>query len=196
MIVGIDEVGRGSWAGPLVAAAVLFDKYFVLPSDAFWKLSDSKALTKLQRQRSAQEIKSYARAIGIGWVSAAEIDDQGLTAAVRTAMSRALSGIDEPYQEIIIDGHYNFLHFNPKARSLIKADRLISVVSAASIIAKVARDEYMTEIAGTYPQYQFERHVGYGTKLHYQLLKQYGTCPLHRQSYKPIRMLLGLEAKG
>ena len=179
MLVGIDEVGRGSWAGPLVAGAVVLGR----PISG---LRDSKKLTRLQRERLAKHIYAKARAVGLGWVTAQEVDLLGLTAAVRLAMQRALAMVAEPYTQIIIDGKYNFLHDNPLAETLVRADDLMPAVSAASIVAKVARDHYMAALGVPYDKYQFVKHVGYGTALHRQLLEKYGVCDLHRRSFKPV----------
>jgi len=181
--VGIDEVGRGCWAGPLVAGAVILDK----PIDG---LKDSKKLSKKQRQKLAAEIQIQALSIGLGWIQPAEIDELGLSAAVELAMRRALEQITAPYDEIIIDGNFNFLRDKPKARAFIKADDTVPAVSAASIVAKVARDNYMTGIAQRYPDYGFSSHVGYGTALHLERLKLHGVCDLHRRSFKPIQAVL------
>ena len=185
MIVGLDEVGRGCWAGPVVAGAVALDRRMV-------GLKDSKLLTKLQRTKLDIRIRAKAAAYGLGWASAAEVDALGLTAAVKVAMERALAAIDVPYDEIIIDGNHNFLAENPKSRCLIKADNLIPAVSAASIIAKVARDQFMADISKTYPGYDFERHVGYGTAAHQAALQTLGVSEIHRRSFAPIQALLEL----
>lgn len=181
--VGIDEVGRGCWAGPLVAGAVVLD-------NSIAGLKDSKKLPKKRREALATKVKQEAKALGLGWVDAATIDEIGLTAAVKLAMERALAHIKVTYDEVIIDGHLNFLAEIPNTRAVIKADDSIPAVSAASIIAKVARDTYMAEIAERYPDYGFAHHVGYGTVLHLEKLKLYGVSDLHRQSYKPVRQFL------
>lgn len=187
MIVGIDEVGRGCWAGPLVAGAVALEAPIA-------GLNDSKLLTKTRRSQLDGEIRAYAAAYGLGWVTPQEVDTFGLTEAVRLAMQRALAKITLAYDELIIDGNYNFFPQNLQARAVIKADGSIPAVSAASIIAKVARDRWMTEEAARqFPHYQFEKHVGYGTKLHQAMLREYGVSVLHRRSYKPIQALLGVE---
>lgn len=180
-IVGIDEVGRGCWAGPLVSAAVLLHKPVM-------GLTDSKLLSRAERERLSILIYDNAE-IGIGWVSPAEIDEIGLTAATRQAMQNALGAIKSEYDSIIVDGNLNFLAENPKSQTVIKADLTIPVVSAASIIAKVARDQYMYDAAVWHPQYGFDKHVGYGTKFHIEMLKLYGACELHRMSYKPLLAL-------
>jgi ribonuclease HII len=182
--VGIDEVGRGCWAGPLVAGAV------VLGAD-IPGLKDSKKLTKRQREVLADEIRISAKAIGLGWVMPDEIDAIGLSRAVGLAMQRAITEIAVPFEDMIIDGNINYFPDDPRARAVIKADDLLPAVSAASIIAKVARDTYMSEKAHTqFPAYAFDKHVGYGTKLHIEALKTYGVTPLHRLSYKPIKAFI------
>lgn len=182
IIVGVDEVGRGCWAGPLVAGAVALRG--VIPG-----LADSKKLSAKRRQSLNTLIYQQADC-GLGWVTPSEVDQLGLTAAVRAAMERAVAALSQRYDEIIIDGNYNFLAQLPGTRALIKADDTVPAVSAASIIAKVARDTFMTEQAALFPAYGFEKHVGYGTSLHIAALQQYGPCKIHRMSYKPIRALL------
>jgi ribonuclease HII len=184
MIIGIDEVGRGCWAGPVVAGAVLLQK-------PMRGLRDSKKLTRLQREACDIRIRKTALAIGIGWVWVEEVDALGMTEAVRLAMRRAVAEISLPYDQIIIDGNYNYLKDMQGTSTLIKADDLVPAVSAASIVAKVARDAYMREIAVKHPQYGFESHVGYGTKAHQDALAQHGICELHRRSFAPIRQMLG-----
>lgn len=181
--VGIDEVGRGCWAGPVVAGAVILGA-------PIKGLKDSKKLSKKQRESLAVEIEQNAVAIGLGWVEAPDIDRLGITTAVKMAMERALQQISIRYDEIIIDGHINFLEHYPESKALIKADDSIPSVSAASIVAKVARDKFMTEITDKYPSYGFEQHVGYGTALHLERLKLYGVTDLHRMSFKPIHALI------
>ncbi|MEO8105073.1 MAG: ribonuclease HII [Candidatus Saccharibacteria bacterium] len=184
IVVGIDEVGRGCWAGPLVAGAVILGQ-------PIKGLRDSKKLSRSRREELAVQIEFEAVAIGLGWVDPATIDSIGLTAAVGLAMERAVAQIRVDYDEIIIDGSYNFLAHRqsakgPKITTLVRADDLIPAVSAASIMAKVARDNYMYQAALQYPGYGFERHVGYGTALHSAQLKLQGVTPEHRLSYKPI----------
>lgn len=181
--VGVDEVGRGCWAGPVVAGAVILDRPIT-------GLTDSKLLTAKKRVNLANNIKLEAVAYGLGWVSPVEVDEIGLTEAVRLAMQRAMAEIDVEYDEIIIDGNYNFFPNELRAKAVIKADLTIPEVSAASILAKVARDQYMVEAAVRYPNYGFEKHVGYGTAAHIAALKLYGICDMHRLSYKPIKALI------
>jgi ribonuclease HII len=180
--VGVDEVGRGCLAGPMVVGAVIL-RHDILG------LKDSKLLSKLQRARLKLEIELWSEAFALGWVSASEIDAIGLTKATELAITRALDGIKTEYDEIVIDGSINFLKSNPKVRTLIKADSLVPSVSAASILAKCARDEYMHGQALLFPQYGFDKHVGYGTKYHIDQLKAFGVSELHRLSFKPVSEL-------
>lgn len=182
MIVGIDEVGRGCWAGPVTAGAVMLRQPIT-------GLKDSKQLTKQQRERLDLQIRAEAVAFGLGWTTSDELDAVGMTAAVALAMERALAAITQPYQEVIIDGAFNFLRGNPKVRCLTKADTFMPAVSAASIIAKVARDRFMAEQASHFPDYGFDKHVGYGTAAHQAAIKLYGLTTLHRRSFRPIQAL-------
>ena len=179
MIVGIDEVGRGAWAGPLVVGAVL------LGGTSIDGLTDSKKLTKKQRELLDLEIRQKALAVGLGWVSAKHIDQIGLTEALKLASRRAIAHIRHEYAEIIIDGTFAFLD-DPRVSVMPKADLLVPSVSAASIVAKVARDNYMRHVDGVFPGYKFSGHVGYGTAAHRQAINELGTSPLHRLSYAPL----------
>lgn len=180
MIVGIDEVGRGAWAGPLVVGAVLLD------SGVIEGLTDSKKLTKKQRERLDLEIRQKADGVGLGWVNAKQIDSIGLSQALQLAARRALKQIRANYREIIIDGTIRLID-DSRVTTMAKADLLIPSVSAASIIAKVARDRYMGQIDGIFPGYKFASHVGYGTAAHRAALRQLGATPLHRLSFEPLR---------
>jgi ribonuclease HII len=194
IIVGVDEVGRGCWAGPLVAAAVALRE--PIPG-----LKDSKKLSKLQREKLAKIIEKEALAIGIGWVWPEAIDTGGISEAVKRAMAEALAAIEIKYDEVIIDGNIDYFAdhsligrtYYGKTRAVVRADDLFPSVSAASIIAKVARDRYMAEAGLKYPGYGFEAHVGYGTPVHIAALQKLGVTNIHRQSYKPIRALLELS---
>lgn len=188
--VGIDEVGRGCWAGPLVAGAVIL-------RGSIDGLRDSKKLSKKRREILAAEIHDRAY-VGIGWVRPDEVDDIGLTKAVQLAMLRAMRALHEQvdaYDEIIIDGNHNFFANvqglkTDAVSTMIKADDLVPAVSAASIAAKVARDNYMAEMSVQYPDYRFDVNVGYGTAAHQAALKLHGVTNIHRKSYKPIQALL------
>lgn len=186
MIVGIDEVGRGPWAGPLVMGAVVL-------GCEIEGLADSKVLSKKRREELDVEIRTRAQAVGLGWVSANEIDTLGLAAALQLACRRALEQVDAlgvAYHEIIIDGTINFLKDTGRGSyvtTLKKADSLIPSVSAASIVAKVARDRYMAEQDEVYPGYKFGSHVGYGTAVHRAAIELLGVTPIHRLSFAPLQ---------
>lgn len=184
MILGIDEVGRGPWAGPLVVGAV------VLGDSAIEGLTDSKKLTKKKRDALDVLIRDHAAGYGLGWVTAEELDEVGLSVALRIATIRAVEQVKASYSEIIIDGTINFLKETNKGKyvtTLPKADLLIQSVSAASIIAKVARDNYMALQDATYPGYAFKNHVGYGTAAHRAAIDTLGVTPLHRLSFAPLK---------
>lgn len=184
MILGIDEAGRGPWAGPLVVGAV------VLGATRITGLDDSKKLTKKKRESLEKEIIAHASAYGLGWVSAKELDELGMSEALRLATRRAVEQIHVPYHEIIIDGTVNFLADTTKGRyvtTMPKADALIPSVSAASILAKVARDRYMSEQDKIYPGYGFRQNAGYGVAAHREAIEYLGVTPLHRLSFAPLR---------
>jgi len=180
MIVGIDEVGRGAWAGPLVVGAVLLGGVEIVG------LTDSKKLTKVQREMLDLEIRQKAMAVGLGWVSARQIDAIGLSSALKLASKRAIAHIRHDYKEIIIDGTFNFLG-DSRVTVLKKADLLVPSVSAASIVAKVARDNYMKHLDGVFPKYKFKSHVGYGTAGHRKAITEHGVSSLHRLTYAPLQ---------
>lgn len=197
-ILGIDEVGRGPLAGPLVVGAV------VLPEErAEWveELKDSKRLSAKKREILNEIILQNASATGLGWVSPTELDEGGISNGLKLATKRAVKSVQElkvPFSQIVIDGKVNFLAdttLEEYVSVMPKADDLIKEVSAASIIAKVARDRYMYEVAKIYPKYGFEKHVGYGTAMHRKAIEEYGICPEHRRSFEPIRTMVGYKPK-
>lgn len=184
MILGIDEVGRGPWAGPLVVGAV------VLGGAKIVGLTDSKKLSKKRREQLNVQILNQASGVGLGWVGATELDEIGLSAALRLATRRAVEQINVTYHEIIIDGTVNFLSETSKGQyvtTMKKADLLVPSVSAASIVAKVTRDNYMAEQADIYPGYGFKQHVGYGTAAHRAAIDKLGVTLLHRLSFAPLQ---------
>lgn len=184
MILGIDEVGRGCWAGPLVVGAV------VLGGVDIDGLTDSKALTKKRREVLYDVIHERAAGVGLGWVSAAEIDEIGLSEGLRIATKRAVRAVDASFHEIILDGTVNFLRETPLEHHVTlmkKADLLVPSVSAASIVAKVARDRYMADLGSEYAGYGFQAHVGYGTAAHRAAIERLGVCVEHRLSFAPLQ---------
>lgn len=185
-VLGVDEVGRGCWAGPLVVAVVAL-------IDDMPGLTDSKLIRPQQRERLAARIRSQALICETGWVWPAEIDQLGLTAATTLAIERAMAKCDtSSIKEIIIDGSVQYLPNDVRSVTMVKADVSVPAVSAASIVAKVSRDAYMTDQSEHYANYGFERHVGYGTAQHSLALKKFGITPLHRLSFKPIKSILNI----
>lgn len=185
MIVGIDEVGRGAWAGPLVVGAV------GLGGVTIEGLTDSKLLTKKKRTRLSAVIKQQAPLVGIGWVSARDIDAIGLSKALHLAATRAFAQIDSTaVEQIIIDGTIKLID-DPRVTLMKKADLLVPSVSAASIIAKVARDTYMELCDNVFEGYGFAGHVGYGAARHSTAISENGVLPIHRTSFAPIAKALG-----
>lgn len=197
IILGIDEVGRGPYAGPLVIGAC------ILPTDRKtnpWisKLNDSKKLSEKKREELYKIIKEHTTS-ATGWVTSAELDKIGMSEALRLATRRAVEKIREekvPFTEIIIDGISNFLvgtSLEKYVTTMKKADFLVKEVSAASIVAKVERDNYMKELAKKYPGYGFEKHVGYGTAAHQKAMETLGLTPEHRRSFSPVAKLAASE---
>ena len=199
MILGIDEVGRGPYAGPLVIGACILGDW-QNSENAEWieKLTDSKKLSAKRREELYVLIKEKALATATGWVSSAEIDEIGLSEALKLATRRAVKQIQKtkvPFSEIIIDGTMNFLagtKLEKYASTLKKGDFLVKEISAASILAKVERDKYMAKLNVVYPEYGFGKHVGYGTAAHQKAMEEFGLTPEHRRSFRPVREI----AKG
>ena len=194
MILGIDEVGRGPYAGPLVIGACVLGDW-QNSEDAEWieKLTDSKKLSAKRREELYVLIKEKALAAATGWVSSAEIDEIGLSEALRLATRRAVEQIQKtkvPFSEIIIDGTMNFLigtKLEKYVSTLKKGDFLVKEISAASILAKVERDNYMAKLDAVYPEYGFGKHVGYGTAAHQKAMEEFDLTPEHRRSFRPVR---------
>ena len=194
MILGIDEVGRGPYAGPLVIGACILGDW-QNSENAEWieKLTDSKKLSAKRREELYVLIKEKALAAATGWVSSAEIDEIGLSEALRLATRRAVEQIQQtmvPFSEIIIDGTMNFLvgtKLEKYVSTLKKGDFLVKEISAASILAKVERDNYMAKLDAVYPKYGFGKHVGYGTAAHQKAMEEFGLTPEHRRSFRPVR---------
>jgi len=177
IIAGIDEVGRGAWAGPLTVAVVALP--FGLEIEG---VRDSKLLSHAQRCRLDKAIRRAATGIGIGWVTAAEIDDNGLSWAVREAGLRALNDLGTSTDLIILDGNWDYLaESGHTVQTIIKADATIVPVAAASVVAKVARDRYMEQLELSNPVYGFAKHRGYVTASHRQVVAQHGLGPHHRR---------------
>lgn len=185
IICGIDEAGRGPLAGPVVAAAVILPKGYVIDG-----VNDSKKLSEKKREQIFDVIKQEALAYSVGMASCEEIDDINILQATFLAMRRAVDGLNIKPDIALIDGN-KAPGLDICERTIVKGDAKSANIAAASIIAKVTRDRYMLDLAEQYPQYQFEKHKGYGTKLHYQMLEEYGISPIHRKSF--LKKIIGNE---
>lgn len=177
VVCGIDEAGRGPLAGDVYAAAVIFDEGTVIDG-----INDSKKLTEKRREQLFDEIIAKAKAYCIATASIAEIEEMNILAAAMLAMKRAYDGLGMTADVVLIDGN-RLPPIDGNVRTVVKGDASSASIAAASILAKVARDRYMDELAIQYPEYGFEKHKGYGTKAHYEAVDKYGLCPIHRPSF-------------
>ena len=183
LIAGVDEVGRGPLAGPVMAAAVILDK-----DQPIVGLADSKLLSAKRREVLCETVQNCCVAWAVGRAEVSEIDQINIFQASLLAMQRAINALTVQPQQVQVDGK-----FCPKVaypvEAIINGDNLVPVISAASIVAKVMRDRVMTAYSKIYPQYGFEKHKGYGTTLHLAALKQFGITPIHRKSFAPVNSL-------
>lgn len=189
LIAGVDEAGRGPLAGPVVAAAVIL----AAGSDVTG-LKDSKLLSAARREALSAEIRTRAVAWALGAAEVDEIDRINILEASLLAMSRAVAALAIAPQRVVVDGNRT-PRLDCEVRAVVGGDRCIPSVSAASILAKVARDRLMTELDRLYPEYGFARHKGYPTLAHRQALIRFGPCPAHRRSFGPVRALLAADAR-
>ena len=181
LVCGCDEAGAGPLAGPVYAAAVILPRELNIPG-----LNDSKKLTPKKRDLLYDQIIAQAQAWAVAWVEPEEIDTTDILSARMNAMQRAIDGLNVKPDFALIDGnrdHGKSGAITTSHATVVKGDSLSASIAAASILAKVSRDRYMEEMAKEYPQYAFERHKGYPTKLHYERLDQYGPCPIHRKTF-------------
>lgn len=176
-VCGVDEAGRGPLAGPVCAAAVIFPEGTLIDG-----VNDSKKLSEKKREVLFEEICGQAVSYSVAWASVEEIESMNILNAAMLAMKRAVEGLRIPADFALIDGNKTPPVKVP-ARAIVKGDALSMSVAAASILAKVSRDRLMLELAKDYPQYGFEKHKGYGTKYHIEMLREYGPSPIHRPSF-------------
>lgn len=188
-IAGIDEAGRGPWAGPLVSAIVCID-----PKKRIVGIEDSKKLNCKKRIEIFGNILKKA-SVGIGMVDNIEIDTIGLGQAIKLSYEKAFHNIECKLEYLLIDGIGQY-KFTVPHKTVKKGDSKIKCIAAASIVAKVVRDTIMESYAKIYPDYDFQKHKGYGTKHHFEKLLKYGACPLHRQSFKPVKELIYASKKS
>jgi ribonuclease HII len=181
LIAGLDEVGRGSLAGPVVAAAVILDPAKPLPEG----LNDSKKLTRLQRERIGEELKASAVCYAVGLVSPEEIDRTNILIATRRAMCEALQKLCPGAEYLLIDA-LQLREVALPQRAIIGGDACCASIAAASVIAKTFRDALMRDYDQEFPHYGFARHVGYGTREHWAALKEHGACAIHRRTFRGV----------
>lgn len=181
LLCGVDEAGRGPWAGPVSAAAVILH-----PDRPITGLNDSKKLTEKKRLALEIEVKEKALAWGLGWASPEEIDTLNIRQATHLAWRRAIEAMGADPSHIQIDGNDTPKGLNCSVEAIIKGDGKVAEISAASILAKTARDRLMVELCEAHPGYGFARHKGYGVKAHMEALSELGPCPIHRMSFKPV----------
>jgi ribonuclease HII len=181
LIAGVDEAGRGPLAGPIVAAAVVLPQDFYLPG-----LNDSKLLSPKKREELFITIKKQALAIGVGKVGHREIDRINIGRANVLVMEKAIKALKVKPTYLLIDGRIRLKNIFTPQKAIVRGDQQYACIAAASIIAKVTRDHLMLEYHAKYPLYGFCRHMGYGTKEHFRMLKKYGPCPIHRRSFYPL----------
>ena len=186
-VAGVDEAGRGPWAGPVVAAAVILD-----PARIPDGIADSKALDAEAREHLYRQITAAAD-VGVGIADVGRIDRDNILNATLWAMGEAVKALGLPPRLVLVDGN-RAPRLRCEARCVVKGDALCLSIAAASIVAKVTRDRLMVDLARTWPDYGFERHKGYGTPEHKAALDRHGPTPLHRRSFRPVQLALGIEA--
>jgi ribonuclease HII len=184
LVAGVDEAGRGPLAGPVSAAAVILD-----PNRPIQGLADSKTLSPLRRQALDQRIRTDALAWSLGWASVEEIDRINILQAALLAMQRAVAGLAHPPTRVLVDGN-RCPELGCDAEAIVGGDGSVPAIGAASILAKVARDQLMQALDQTYPGYGFVAHKGYPTKAHLEALRRLGPCPEHRMTFGPVRAVL------
>lgn len=177
LICGVDEAGRGPLAGPVCAAAVIMPEGLIIEG-----VNDSKKLTAKKREKLFEIIKNEAICYSVAFASASEIDEINILNATHLAMTRAVEGLEKVPEVVLVDGN-SLPKWYYNSEAIIKGDAVCHSIACASILAKVSRDRLMLLEAEKYPQYSFEKHKGYGTKVHVQAIKEYGPCPIHRKTF-------------
>lgn len=189
-IAGIDEAGRGAWAGPVCAAAVIFKKGVVVDG-----VDDSKKLSSQKRKSLFDQIKKTCLSYGVGMIESGIIDQVNVLEATKKAMVMAVSQLDPEPDFLFVDGNIKLETPIPQ-KQIIDGDALSHSIAAASILAKVSRDRLMVQMSKSYPEYGFEKHKGYGTKLHREALKDKGCLSIHRKSYAPVSAIMMARVKA
>ena len=188
LIAGIDEAGRGPLAGPVVAACVVLSSDFKIDSEELKTIKDSKKLTAKKREELFDIIKDKFIEVGVGICDNETIDRINILQATFLAMKKSVGSLKDKPNFLLVDGGFKIPNTSYNQLNVIRGDSLVFSIAAASIIAKVTRDRIMQAMHEQYPQYEFLKHKGYGTRLHMERLKQYGPCSIHRQSFRPVRL--------
>lgn len=194
-LAGLDEAGRGAWAGPVISAAVVLPIEHFNLANVLEGVRDSKLMTPFAREKWAQRIRQVALAVSVGSASAGEVDDLGLLPATRFSMERALQQLSVEPSYLLID-HIGLPQIQLPQMSLTRGDARSLSIAAASIIAKTTRDHIMVEMNDRHKGYDFDRHKGYGTRRHRMALLQRGPSPIHRKSYRPVAASLDEADSG
>lgn len=189
-VAGVDEAGRGPLAGPVVAACVVVDSNFKIDNDELKLVADSKKLSAKNREKLFRVIKEKALSVEISVVGHETIDKINILQASLFAMKKAIEACKNQPDYVLIDGNQKIPGLLIKQQAIVSGDAKVFCIAAASIIAKVSRDFLMCEEDKKYPEYQFAKHKGYGTKIHLEALNKYGPCPIHRRSFAPVKNLL------
>ena len=184
LVAGVDEAGRGPLAGPVVAAAVILDAQQPIAG-----LADSKTLSASRREQLFEHIRAKALCYSIAQATAAEVDEFNILQVTLLAMRRAVQGLRLRPALVLVDGN-RLPQLDMRAEAIVKGDAKVAAISAASILAKVTRDQGCAQLHTLYPQYGFDQHKGYGTAAHLQALRQHGACPEHRRSFSPVAQVL------
>lgn len=186
-VAGVDEVGRGALAGPVVAGAVILPLDNPHLTTKLAQVNDSKQLTAKKRETLAKLIQEVALTYAVGMVPAGEVDRLGILPATWQAMRQALSQLDPQPEFVLVDGHLRLPDVPYPQQPIVKGDSVSLTIAAASIVAKVTRDHLMEELARVYPEYGFQQHKGYGTAKHLAVLEEKGGCPVHRYSFARVK---------
>ena len=188
-VAGVDEVGIGPLAGPVVACAVILN-----PADCIEGLGDSKSMSEKRRQFMAKEIQARALCVSVGHASVEEIDRLNVLQASHLAMQRAVAGLSTTPDHVLVDGN-KVPDLGISTEAIVQGDKTVPAISAASIVAKVTRDAELVALAEQYPEYGFESHKGYPTAKHRRTLRAIGPCPAHRRSYAPVQKALAWQSR-
>lgn len=193
-VAGLDEAGRGAWAGPVAAGAVILPPTPEITTQLN-RVRDSKQMTALQRAFWAEEIKARALAWGVGFATSEEVDQMGIVPATRLAMERAVAALGEAPQHLLIDA-LRLPELDLPQTALVKGDARSLSIAAASVLAKTARDALMVQLDSQYPEYGFACNKGYGTPAHWSALQSAGPCPVHRFSFAPVALTVQEKGEG